>query len=317
MNTTMNFTNTPNRGMVESNVQPPIDGMGMTVLRVRNRLDYADRKYLIYDDETGHLRVGFGPDRKMESVSGVVVIPRGRSLPQKGKIDTLYVTLPDKKMYVWDDENYEWAEISGGSSPISVPEPVPDATDIIKGIMKLYDATGTNIDGTITQRLFKEAIDTLLSEIQGIKKDYAKKSDIKDVDLSDYAKKSDIKEVDLSDYAKKSDIKDVDLSDYVKKPDIVGMVMMKEISIIISTAGWISNNDEDYQYKVSIPDAAIKSDMMPELVFSGKNLSKAADINIAPYCDALDGSITVYASQMPTSSIAATLKLTFVKKEEP
>jgi hypothetical protein len=43
----------------------------------------------------------------------------------------------------------------------------PDATDTIKGKMKLYESLGINEDGTLTQKAVKENLDLKIDKIEG------------------------------------------------------------------------------------------------------------------------------------------------------
>lgn len=58
----------------------------------------------------------------------------------QGKVNKIYINLIDNSMYYYDGTNY--VTISGS----------PTASANVAGIMKLYDITGDNSDGTMTQR---------------------------------------------------------------------------------------------------------------------------------------------------------------------
>lgn len=118
--TTMSFVSEKDGAAISTNGSPTLEGREMTVLRTKDRHYYAEKKYLIYDDETGHLRVGNGPNKKMESVGGVKVVKKNETLPTKGRIDTLYVSLADNVLRVWDEDNYEWVEIFGGGGSVNL-----------------------------------------------------------------------------------------------------------------------------------------------------------------------------------------------------
>ena len=51
----------------------------------------------------------------------------------------LYIDIPSSKIYTYDDANLSYVCLN------------PDATSSTKGIMKLYNSTGNNTDGTMTQ----------------------------------------------------------------------------------------------------------------------------------------------------------------------
>ena len=54
----------------------------------------------------------------------------------------IYIDANSSKIYIFDGTNYVTS--SNGS--------LPNATAEVAGIVKLYDSTGYNIDGTMTQR---------------------------------------------------------------------------------------------------------------------------------------------------------------------
>lgn len=61
----------------------------------------------------------------------------------------LYVDIPTSVIYIYNGTNYV-------ASIASVN--VPDATDLTPGIMRLYNATGNNTDGTMTQKSISDEL---------------------------------------------------------------------------------------------------------------------------------------------------------------
>lgn len=115
MRTTMNFINKDTKDRNVTSMTNGADGELMSVFRTKRRYHYMDRLVLVYDEETGHLRVGQGPKTEMESVSGVRVINSVSELPINGKMDTLYVCLNNNSMYVWNADAKTWLPIGGSS----------------------------------------------------------------------------------------------------------------------------------------------------------------------------------------------------------
>ena len=67
-----------------------------------------------------------------------------------GSTIKIYIDLHKGGLYYFDGENYQSVTGEG---------PVPTATSIIPGIMKLYDSIGQNTDGTMTQKAITDELD--------------------------------------------------------------------------------------------------------------------------------------------------------------
>lgn len=63
-----------------------------------------------------------------------------------GYRNRIYVDLNSKKLYFYDGQNYL--------------DTVPAASDSVPGIMKLYNTTGQNTDGTMTQKVITDQLNT-------------------------------------------------------------------------------------------------------------------------------------------------------------
>lgn len=114
MRTTMNFSiGRETRKGIISTADNINNGVNMTLVRSKKRHSYADKLFAIYDEETGHLRIGQGTRAEMESVGGVRVIDEAGDLPAKGRIDTIYVCLDTGSMYVWNPDADTWLPVSG------------------------------------------------------------------------------------------------------------------------------------------------------------------------------------------------------------
>lgn len=235
MKTTMSFGDKNKR----SNIISTIDGLGdaivMTVLRTKHRRYFADKNFLIYDDETGHLRVGHGAKSQMETVSGVRVLSSVSGLPKKGKIDTLYVCLEDSSMYVWNPDINEWHKIqsSGGGGGGTSPQPVREQVVVLNNHTEL-PYTGKDNTLYVTKLGQMYVFDSYLNHYVTLANGpsytktesdakYAAKGDSYTKTESDdrYAKKADVYTKTESDgrYAKKGDSYTKDESDdrYAKK----------------------------------------------------------------------------------------------------
>ena len=64
-----------------------------------------------------------------------------------GAVSKLYIDVPHSKIYTYDGIKYETL---GGT--------VPSASASIAGVMKLYNTTGQNIDGTMTQKAISDEL---------------------------------------------------------------------------------------------------------------------------------------------------------------
>lgn len=65
----------------------------------------------------------------------------------------LYIDKNTYTIYVWDRENY---------IPIN-----PEATEIVAGMMKLYQTSGNNTDGTMSQKAITEGVNAIKFELDG------------------------------------------------------------------------------------------------------------------------------------------------------
>lgn len=68
---------------------------------------------------------------------------------------------------VWDNDNR-----NGWKGEYKVEDTLPDATDQVKGIAKLYNTTGSNTDGSMTQKSITDALDSKLDKTSEIEKVY-------------------------------------------------------------------------------------------------------------------------------------------------
>ena len=69
-------------------------------------------------------------------------------------INKIYITKDSNKIYHFDGNNYI---ILGGG--------LPTASSEVAGIMKLYDSTGNEVDGTMTQRAITDELDDKIEMI--------------------------------------------------------------------------------------------------------------------------------------------------------
>lgn len=65
----------------------------------------------------------------------------------------LYIDKNAHSVYIWNGENY-------------IP-PSPQATETIAGMMKLYQTSGNNTDGTMSQKVITEGVNTIKFELDG------------------------------------------------------------------------------------------------------------------------------------------------------
>lgn len=62
----------------------------------------------------------------------------------------IYIDVITNKIYVYDNTKY-----------VSIDSMIPNATDQVAGILKLYNNRGQNIDGTMTQKVITDGIDEI------------------------------------------------------------------------------------------------------------------------------------------------------------
>lgn len=68
-----------------------------------------------------------------------------------GDVHKIYIDKATGKFYYWENNSFKENMMS-----------LPTATAAQPGILKIYETQGTNTDGTITQKFFTEAIDSLI-----------------------------------------------------------------------------------------------------------------------------------------------------------
>lgn len=130
-------------------------------------VDYVPRlgEVLLIDTPSKGLqaKVGNGTStfRQLDYYTGDVVI-RGyyydnnfyedyeHTILLNGSISRIYIDAVRSKLYTFDGSNY------------NIVNDIPTASSTEAGVLKLYDESGTNVDGTMTQKAITEA-DTLLA----------------------------------------------------------------------------------------------------------------------------------------------------------
>ena len=65
----------------------------------------------------------------------------------------LYIDKNARAVYIWNGENY---------IPLS-----PEATETVAGMMKLYQTSGNNTDGTMSQKAITEGVNAIKFELDG------------------------------------------------------------------------------------------------------------------------------------------------------
>ena len=99
-----------------------------------SELDYADT--IVYQ---GYL------------IDGLFYTDQQKTQRIEENFNKIYFDLATAKLYIYND----------GYKPVSTD--VPNATVDVAGVMKLYDTTGQNIDGTMTQRAITSEIGKKMS----------------------------------------------------------------------------------------------------------------------------------------------------------
>ena len=65
------------------------------------------------------------------------------------KENVLYLDIDSSQLYYYTESGFKLIEMN-----------LPTASETVLGVLKLYDSTGNNIDGTMTQRAITEELDT-------------------------------------------------------------------------------------------------------------------------------------------------------------
>lgn len=65
------------------------------------------------------------------------------------KENVLYLDIDSSQLYYYTESGFKLIEMN-----------LPTASETVLGVLKLYDSTGDNIDGTMTQRAITEELDT-------------------------------------------------------------------------------------------------------------------------------------------------------------
>lgn len=153
---------------------------------------------------------------------------------------------------------------------------VPDASANTKGIMKLYPTVGNNTDGTITQRALTVSQQEQDQQIAAI---YATQTGMQTA-IENATENA---------------------------------VSMIEISVTIPATGWTANGLQGYGYTVTITNSTITADMLPTLIVSDTDWSRAVACQLAPFCEAIAGGLKVYANSIPSTAINARVILESVR----
>jgi hypothetical protein len=70
------------------------------------------------------------------------------TIPLKAMVNKLYIESATRKLYFYDGTQY-----------VGISESLVTATAEIAGVVKLYDTTGYNTDGTMTQKAITDELD--------------------------------------------------------------------------------------------------------------------------------------------------------------
>ena len=84
--------------------------------------------------------------------------------------------------------------------------------------------------------------------------------------------------------------------------DTVSMTVM---SVSIPTTGWTASGLQGFAYTVTITGSTITADMLPTLIVSDADWSKAVACQLAPFCETIAGGLKIYANSIPSTAINA------------
>lgn len=195
MKTTMNFASKTKKDNIISMASSIGNGTAMTLLRSKSPLEHADKLIAVYDEETGHLRIGMGPKAKMESVSGVKVVNNTTDLPAQGKTDTLYVCIDTGSSYVWSAEVKTWFPVGRGSGGGSVVPATPQNQVVIVSKKTGLPATGKSNVIYVTRQNEAFVYDIYTNKYIQMSKDSSDSHYTKEESDEKYATKKDLESV--------------------------------------------------------------------------------------------------------------------------
>ena len=81
------------------------------------------------------------------------------------------------------------------------------------------------------------------------------------------------------------------------------------VDIVVPNDGWEASTVGEYLYFADITNETITQEMTPKLIFSVDNLKAAQNAGIGEVCETLEGKLRIYAMEIPTAAIPATLCL--------
>lgn len=76
------------------------------------------------------------------------------------KENVIYLDIDTSQIYFWANDSYHIIESH-----------LPQASETILGVLKLYNSTGDNVDGTMTQKAITEGLDNIEEDIEDINKE--------------------------------------------------------------------------------------------------------------------------------------------------
>lgn len=85
---------------------------------------------------------------------------RNLTIEVEGKENIIYLDIETTQLYFWTGELFKKIETN-----------LPTASETILGVLKLYNSTGQNTDGTMTQKAITEGLGTLTGELDNINKE--------------------------------------------------------------------------------------------------------------------------------------------------
>ena len=81
------------------------------------------------------------------------------------------------------------------------------------------------------------------------------------------------------------------------------------VDIVVPNDGWEASTVGEYPYFADITNETITAEMTPKLIFSVDHLKAAQNAGIGEACETLEGKLRIYAMEIPTAAIPATLCL--------
>lgn len=96
---------------------------------------------------------------------------------------------------------------------------------------------------------------------------------------------------------------------YGDMADLIDGIAVRKAEITIPTTGWTGGGEGRYPYHLDVPVESAKERLIPALTVLPEGMESAVACGFAPFVQALDGAVRVFAASVPTGSIPANVTM--------